>query len=145
MDFERALEFASGQLTKEELKVEIDNNLDLSAGDSTRVSTETEETQLDRSTNDRQSSERDGSFLKFGWYQLFLVFLIGLGINSGSWIIFPLAYLELQPDFKCEFENSKLPQGSNTYWASCVADDFCNPGGRLDGLRVKQYKFDYSG
>ena len=93
MDFEKAFEFASGQVTREELKAEIDSNLDQNTLESTRVSTETGDSQLDRSANEGQ--DKDGSFLKFGWYQLLLVFLVGLGINSGSWIIFPLAYLEL--------------------------------------------------
>ena len=100
MDFEKAFEFASGEISREELKQDMDINLERINSQSTRISTQTGET-LDGTGSLETEGPKKDNFLKFGWYQLFLVILLGIGINSGSWIIFPLAYLELQPDFLC--------------------------------------------
>ena len=53
--------------------------------------------------------------LRFGNFQLKSLILIILGMTSGSYIILPLSFLELMPDFKCEYEDSKLETGV-TYW-----------------------------
>ena len=113
MDFEKAYEYVSGSITKQELQADIDANIEQMSLDATRLST-------DVSVKDRQSKKKDDTFLKVGWYQILLVFLLGLGINSGSWIIFPLAYLELEPDFKCLYEDSHLAGANNHYWATCA-------------------------
>ena len=67
-----------------------------------------------------------------------------LGLNSGSYVILPLSYLELMPQFKCEYESSQMAAGE-TMWQVCHPNDFCHASTRMDGSRVKQVKYDYSG
>ena len=96
MNFDKAFEYASGQLKAEELNNNSDEVTD-QASEQTTASTAGGNESI-------EEKEEKPKRLGFGMFQLFAVLLITLGKTSGSYIIFPLSYLELMPQFKCEYE-----------------------------------------
>ena len=89
MNFDKAFDYASGQLKPEELN----NNSD-------EVTDQVSEQTTASTTGENESTEENEAKPKrlgFGMFQLLAVLLITLGKTSGSYIIFPLSYLELMP------------------------------------------------
>ena len=95
MNFEQAFSYASGELKAEELKA---NSLEVTdqASEQTAASTQ--------GGSDSGEQTEKKRCIPVGKFQFLSVLLITLGMTSGSYIILPLSYLELMPQFKCEYE-----------------------------------------
>ena len=65
-----------------------------------------------------------------------------MAISSGSYIIFPLAYFELMPHFKCEYVDSFK---NERVWSECQPSEFCNSMNyRMTSKHITQVSFDWS-
>ena len=95
MIFDKALEFASGRLPQQNLRAYAETQSSESCQSIEQSTAESSQS---------QDSEIKKPMFTIGKFQIFSVLLIILGITSGSQIIYPLSFLELMPEFKCEVE-----------------------------------------
>ena len=125
MNFESAYEYASGEIHHEDLR--MSNTTEIADRASTS-SQQSDSTAASRRQDAAQAAS--GRKLGFGKFQLLAVIIMTLGLNSGSFIILPLAYLEMMPQFKCEYERSTAGE---TLWQECEPAQFCHVSSKMDG------------